>query len=454
MSKETRVVVTGVGGVTPLGPTRNKEGNNEFWRNLTAGKSAIADIKSLKGVGVFERIKGAEIHDWRLEDYLDSSKIDRKVFRRISELDKMIQFALAATKLSIDDSCLENLDEVGFYTGNAMQGIGVMEKLIMDTIQKYAVLFGEELISEISPFTGDSFDIRSFPNALKNVQGEMKAKLEELKREGIKDYKRINLFSLFKALPPTIFNFTNYAISGQIASFFKIHGPTLAVNSSCSAGSDAIGNAYNIIKNNDSDVMIAGGSDAPIAYSILSMCNKLKVISKNGVKPGDIDRDGFALGEGAGYIVLEELKHACKRNARIYSEIVAYSQSNDGYNMVALDPNGDFIKNSIYQTLKKANMSPSDIDYINPHGTSTKDCDSVESRIIQDVFGDSLEKIVVNPTKCFTGHLQAGAGAVEAIIINSIFENDFIPGTIEPTKKDGECVNYIPKSGLKKRINT
>ena len=452
MNGSRRVVVTGYGAVTPLGATINKKGENELWENLKNGKCAIKDV-SLQGVDVFNRIKGAEIENFDIANYLDISKLRAKDIERYRGLDKMIQFAVAGTKLCMDNTKLKNLEEVGFYTGNAMQGIQTIESITIEYVSKYAVLFAKDLISEMDVLRDGSINLDDFPNAVNNVMDVLSSRIKTFVKEGIKNYDGVNVFKMFKTIPPTIFNFINYAISGQVASHFQLHGPTLAVNSACSAGSDAIGNAYRVIKSGDSDVMISGGSEAPIAYSILAMFNRLKIMSKNGVKPGDIDRDGFALGEGAGYITLEELEHSKSRGAKIYSEVVAYSQSNDAMNMIALHPEGKYMKKTIHKALEEANLNVGDVDYINPHGTSTKECDPIESKIIKDVFGKNLENISVNPTKCLTGHFQAGAGAVEAVIINKIYETGFIPGTKTPINKDASCIDYVAEGGLEREIN-
>lgn len=451
MSK--RVVVTGIGAVTPLGSTRNKLGENEFWENIKSGKSAIKDIEGLKGISVYERRKGAEIQKWDISDYIDCSEIDKKKLRRIRELDRMVQYAFAATQLAINDAQLGNLDEVGFYTGNAMQGIQSMERMITEYMEKYALRFSELFLAEISPLVSSSSVIPTQDAVLEHIVKKMEGLRSELKGKGILNFDKIDIFSLFKRVPPTIFNFINYAVSGHTTQFFGMHGPSLAVNSACSAGSDAIGNAYNIIKSDDADVMIAGGTEAPIAYSILSMFNWLGIISQDGVKPGDINRDGFALGEGAGYIVLEELEHAKKRNARIYSELAAYSQTSDGYNMVELEPSGKQVEKMIRKILKRANLNSGDIDYLNPHGTCTPDCDLVESHVIKRVFQNNLANLLVGPTKGYTGHFQAGAGAVEAILVNLVMQKGFVPGVPEQANPDPNCVKYVSPGGIEKKIN-
>jgi len=453
---ERRVVVTGMGAVTPLGITRNKEGKNEFWENMIKGKKVIKNI-TLKGAAeVFDRIKGAEISGWNIGDYLEPNLADEKRIRKLQRFDKMIQYAIVATKLSLEDASLMDYsgkNEIGFYTGNAMQGIGAIEEMVVEQMKKYAVLFGEHLTSELSAFSDLSLE-NGNGSIIKNLEDILDSKVKKLKEKGIYDFDGISPFSLFKTIPPSIFNFVNYAISGQVSEFFKLNGPSLAVNSACAAGSDAIGNAYRVIKDDDANIIVAGGSEAPIAYSIISMFNNLKVMSKNGVKPGDKERDGFALGEGAGYLVLEELKHALSRKAKIYSELVGYSQTNDGYSMIMLEPEGKFVEVAIRKVIKKAGLTTGDIDYIKPHCTSTQECDSVESKILRRVFGSHLEEMIVHPVKCLTGHFQAGAGAVEAVLTNLIFEKDFIPGIPKQDNPDPQCLKYVPEKGMARKINT
>ncbi len=458
-----RVVVTGIGAVTPLGPTRNKSGRNEFWDNIVAGRSAISDIEQLKGLEVFDRIKGAEIKGWDITKYFNNSEVSDKLFKRKRGLfDKMIQFALAATKLTLTDGNLLESDRenIGFYTGNGMQGIGSIEEMMVEITMKYTVGFAQFLVLLLSDFdelmlsNGQKRDQAELADAFKKLKEVFQEEIRELEEKGILDFLKVTPYEIFKQIPPTIFNFLNYAICGHVTQMFEFHGPALAVNSACSSGSDAIGQAYRVIQDGDAEVVVAGGTEAPIAYSIISMFNRLKVMSKNGVKPGDKERDGFALGEGAGYLVLEDLDRALEREAKIYSELVAYSQTNDGYSMVQLEPSGRQVVKAINRALEKAGLSPQEIDYINPHATSTKECDLIESDILRGVFSDRINEIIVHPTKCLTGHFQAGAGAVEAILINLIFQNNFIPGIPNQDNPEPNFIFSIPDRGIAKQIRT
>ena len=467
-----RVVVTGIGAVTPLGASYNRNGRNEFWENMVAEKSAISVIEGLPGIANYHRILGAEIKNWNLEDYFSKEEIGgEKSYERILSLDKAIQFALAATKLALKDARLLNAsngnynskgigNNFGFYTGNGMQCIQSIEAQSADFAQKYALELGKEFLRQIRNFKsllleGTAQKKKECTGCIVLLEKIVDEELRNLSEsKNIHEFKVVEPYHIFKEMPATIFNYLNYAICGYVAQLFGLHGPTLAVNSACSSGNDAIIEGFKAILCDDVDVVIAGGTEAPIASPIVSMFNRLGVMSKTGVKPGDKKRDGFALGEGAGYLILEELEHAKSRVARIYSELVSYGQSNDAYHMLSLHPSGQYVMDAVRKALIKAEIKPEDVDYINPHTTSTKQCDEIESKIIRDVFGSNLENILIHPSKCMTGHFQAGAGAVEAVLINLIFQNNYIPGIPEAEDPDPECVKYVPQGGVKRKINT
>ncbi len=430
-----RVVITGLGAITPLGLTKNKNGENEFWENILDGNSSVKDINGLEGIGVFDRKKGAEIENFDITDYLEvRDEADKKKLNKIKNLDKAVQFATIATKLALEDSKInwEEGSDFGFYIGNGMQGIQTIEKITSRIVHQYACSFGRDLINSLSGINGDSNE---------DILEKLNERVGRLAEEDVYSYDE-SIFSIFKEMPPTIFNSLNYAISGQVSRYFNLHGPTLAFSTACSSGSDAIGQAYRSIKEGDADLIVAGGTEAPISHPVVSMFNALGVMSKNGVKPCDMDRDGFALGEGSGVLVMEELEHAKKRGAKIYSEFGGYGQTNDGYSMVSLLKSGEYVAKAIKKAMENAEISKEYIDYINPHSTSTQQCDIVETNALRRVFGDSLDGKIIHPTKHLTGHFQAGAGGVEAVLINEIMKRKEVPGFPKPENQDPNCFRY------------
>jgi 3-oxoacyl-[acyl-carrier-protein] synthase II len=248
--------------------------------------------------------------------------------------------------------------------------------------------------------------------------------------------------------------------SGQISIIFGAKGPNSAVATACATGSHSIGDAYEIIQRGDADAMIAGGTEAVITPLGIGGFNAMKALStrndepEKASRPFDIDRDGFVMGEGAGIVILESLESALDRGAKIYAEIVGYGMTADAYHITSPVPNGEGAARCMKMTLKDGGADPSEIDYINAHGTSTKYGDEIESKAIKTVFGEYAYKVAISSTKSMTGHLLGAAGGVEAVIVILSIYNGIIPPTINLDKPDPECdLDYVPYKSRKMAVN-
>ncbi len=389
-----RVVVTGMGCVSPFGV-----GVEILWENLKAGNSGVRYLTLDKEKHLVHI--GGQVPEF------DSSKyVDPKDARR---MDKFILCSVVAASLAIEDSKLdldkEDLTRIGVIAGSAAGGL--------ETIQKNHETMQVRGYHKCSPFM----------------------------------------------VPMMI---TNMA-AGKISIKFGLKGPSKSVVTACATGAHSIGDAYRTIQCNDADIMVAGGAEAGICDLGIGAFTSAKTLSKHNdepkkaSRPYDSDRDGFIMSEGAGILVLEEREHAIKRGAKIYAELVGYGQSSDAYDMVAPDPEGKGAILAMELALKDAGLNPSDIDYINAHGTSTHVGDIAESNAIAKLFKDKEEnkKLSVSSTKSMTGHMLGGAGSVEAIIAIKAMLDNIVPPTINLDNQDPEVANldYTPHKAKQKNIN-
>ena len=247
--------------------------------------------------------------------------------------------------------------------------------------------------------------------------------------------------------------------SSFVAIDHKAHGLNMCISSACASGNNAIGEAYLKIKYNIQDIMLSGASENAINKVIFKGFSAMRAIyTGNNINkasiPFDKDRQGFVIGEGSGILVLEELNHALKRNAKIYAEIVGYGSTCDAYHITSPDQNGTYALKAIQMALKDANINASDIDYINAHGTGTITNDKVEADIIKKIFEDNHKKTYVSSTKSMTGHMMSASGAVEAIICTKALQDGFIPATINIENIDETCdLNLVINKGIRKEIN-
>ena len=374
-ANKRRVVVTGLGVVSPVGI-----GVNTAWTNLVAGKSGISKITKFDTTAFASTIAG-EVKDFNAEDFISAKDARR--------MDTFIQYGLAAGIEAFKDSGIEvteeNAERIGVSIGSGIGGI----QLIEDT----DVLYKESGPRKISPFF----------------------------------------------IPGTIINM----ISGNLSIIFGLKGPNVAIVTACTTGTHSIGDASRMIEYGDADVMIAGGAESAITQLTVGGFAASRALSTRNddpataSRPWDKDRDGFVIGEGAGVMVLEEYEHAKKRGAKIYAELSGYGMSADAYHMTA--PNMDGPRRSMVNAMNNAGIDPSEIQFINAHGTSTPLGDANETNAIKAAFGEHAYKLLVNSTKSMTGHLLGGAGGLESVFTVLSIYNQVSPPTINIFNQDPEC---------------
>jgi len=386
-----RVVVTGIGLVSALGI-----GTNETWAALLRGQSGVTRITRFDISGYATQI-AAEVKGFDPLAFIEK--------RDVKKMDLFIQYALAAAQFAMDDSGLEittdNAPNIGVYIGSGIGGFITIER------EHEALLNGGP--RKVSPFF--------IPSAIINLA------------------------------------------SGQVSIRFGAKGPNSATCTACSASAHAIGDAYEIIKRCDADAMIAGGSEAAICPMSVGGFGQLRALSTRNddppraSRPFDKGRDGFIIGEGAGVLILEELEHATRRGARVYAEVVGYGMSSDAYHMTAPSEDGDGARRVMAMAIRKAGVAPSDVDYVNAHGTSTPYNDKLETLAIHNCFGDHAGKLAISSTKSMTGHLLGGAGGLEAGITALAVHNQVAPPTINLDDPDPECdLDYVPHHSRKMPI--
>ena len=386
-----RIAVTGLGLVTPLGST--VEAN---WTALREGKSGVGPIQRFDASAFPTRIAG-EILDFEAERY-----IDRK---EIKKMDLFIQYALAAASMAMDDSSLK-------VDGPAAEGVGVIIGVGLcgiETIEstKEALLSGGP--RKISPFF--------IPKVISNLA------------------------------------------AGHVAIRYGAKGVNWTPTSACASGTHAIGEAFHLIRRGIQDAVITGGAEAAITPLGVGGFSAMKALStrndepEQASRPFDKDRDGFVIGEGSGMLILEEREQALRRGARIYAEVIGYAANGDAYHMTAPSPDGEGAARCMRLALKDAGIAPTDIDYINAHGTSTEYNDANETTAIKSVFGEAAARLAVSSTKSMTGHLLGAAGAVEGVYSVLALHHGMIPPTINYQNPDPGCdLDYVPNQARKAEI--
>ncbi len=390
-----RVVITGLGALTPIG-----NDVDSFWQALLNGKSGAAPIKQFDS-SLFKTQFACELKDFNIEDHMD-----RKEARK---LDQFAQYALVSATQAVEDSKLlnsnPNKDRIGVVWGSGIGGI----KTFQDEAQNF--------------FAGDGTP-------------------------------RINPFFIPKMIADIA--------SGHISIKYGFRGPNYVTVSACASATNAIIDAFNLIRLGKSDAIITGGSEAAVNQMGIGGFNALKALStrndspETASRPFDVDRDGFVLGEGAGALILEELTHALNRGAKIYAEVAGGGMSGDAYHMTAPHPEGIGARNTMLAALEDAELEPTDIDYVNVHGTSTPLGDIAEIKAIESVFGEHSYKLNISSTKSMTGHLLGAAGAVEAIACVLSVQNDIVPPTINHFTDDPELnsnLNFTFHKAQKRVVN-
>ena len=385
-----RVVVTGLGCITPIG--NNVE---EFWKGIEEGKCGIDKITAFDTTDHKVSLAG-EVKNFNPEDYIDKKEVKR--------MDRFTQFAMVSAKEVMEDSKL-NVDEIdstrfGLIIGSGIGGI--------ITTSVGVTTLNEKGSNRVSPFF--------IPMAIGNMA------------------------------------------AGNISIAVGAKGQTFCLATACATGTDSIGEAFRMIRHGYQDVIMAGGSEAPIVPIAVASFANMKALTtatdKNRASiPFDKERSGFVMGEGCGLIMLEELEHAKKRGAKIYAEMVGYGASSDSYHITSPHPEGEGGARAMTYAIKDAGIEAKDITYINAHGTSTHLNDSGETNAVKIAFGDAAKSVMMSSTKGNTGHLLGGAGGIEAIACIKAIENSLVPPTINYQVPDEECdLDIVPNKPRKAEI--
>jgi 3-oxoacyl-[acyl-carrier-protein] synthase II len=402
-----RVVVTGMGMVTPLGHDLEST-----WNALQTGRSGVDKI-TLFDASTFPTQIAAEVRDFRLSKYIGQTE-------RWEEHCRNTQFALAAAKMAIEHSGLREGPPVDASRFGVYLGSGEGQQ-----------------------------DFPRFVDLLFRTTREGKVDTAQFTRHGLKELHPIREAEQEPGTP-----------AGHLASVFGARGPNANCLTACAASSQAIGEATEIIRRGDAEVMLSGGTHSMIHPFGVTGFNRLTALSQRNdapskaSRPFDRDRDGFILGEGAGMVVLEELEHAKARGARIYGELAGYGSTADAFRLTDTLEEGRGAIACIRQALNDAGVNPEDIDYINAHGTSTQVNDSIETLAIKRTFGETAYKVPISSTKSMMGHLIAAAGSVEAIVCLLAMRDGVIPPTINLDHPDPDCdLDYVPRESRRKAVD-
>ncbi len=396
-----RVVITGLGLVTPLGCEAK-----HVWPRLLAGESGLRQIQAFDVTDLPAKIAGTLPPGARTDGFFNADDyVLAKDRRRMGDF---IVYAMAAAQQAVEDAnwkpTAENeLERTGVLVGS---GIGGLVE-----IAEGANLLASGGPRKISPFF--------IPSALINLA------------------------------------------SGQISIKYGFKGPNHAVVTACSTGAHAIGDAARMIAFDDADVMVAGGAEATVCRLAIAGFSQARALSTNfndtptrASRPWDTDRDGFVMGEGAGVVVLEEYEHAKKRGAKIYAEVAGYGMSGDAHHITAPPEDGNGAFRAMQAALKRAQINPSDIDYINAHGTSTPLGDEIEVKAVKRLFGDHAYKLSMSSTKSSIGHLLGAAGSVEAIFSVMAINDNVCPPTLNlENPSDGCDLDFVPNQAKQRKVN-
>ncbi|MBI3922848.1 MAG: beta-ketoacyl-ACP synthase II [Armatimonadetes bacterium] len=389
---EEPIVITGMGVVSPVGNS-----TEEFWSALCQGQSGISPITLFDTTNYPTRFAG-EVKGFDPTDYMD-----RKESRR---MDRFVQFAVAAARMAVADARLiiddSNSDQVGVVIGSGIGGIRTLEDEHTQLLEK-----GPD---RVSPFL----------------------------------------------VPMLICDMA----AGHVSIVFGAKGPNTSVVTACASAAHSIGLASDMIRRGDADVVIAGGAEAGVTPIAVAGFCAMKALSRRNddparaSRPFDAERDGFVIAEGAGLVILESLSHARKRGAPIHAELAGYGMSGDACHMTAMDPKGDGALRAMRMALRRAHMDPTEVDYINAHGTSTLINDKTETLAIKNTFGDHARKLCISSTKSMTGHLLGASGGIEAVASILTIRDGVIPPTINYQTSDPECdLDYVPNTCRHRTVN-
>ncbi|MBZ5751934.1 beta-ketoacyl-ACP synthase II [Metabacillus rhizolycopersici] len=389
--EKRRVVVTGLGALSPIG-----NDVETTWKNAINGVSGVGPITRVNPDDFPAKV-AAELKDFDIEQYMDK-KDARK-------MDRFTQYAVVASLMAVKDANLEITDDnaprVGVWIGSGIGGMETFET-------QYRILL------EKGP-------------------------------------RRVSPFFVPMLIPDMA--------TGQVSIALGARGFNSCTVTACATGTNSIGDAYRVIERGEADVMVTGGTEAPLTEMSFAGFSANKALSTNpdpatASRPFDQGRDGFVMGEGAGIIVLEELEHALARGAKIYAEIVGYAATGDAYHITAPAPNGEGGARAMKQAVEGSGLNVTDIDYINAHGTSTPYNDKFETLAIKEVFGEHAKKLAISSTKSMTGHLLGAAGGVEAIFSVLAIKEGIIPPTINLQTPDPDCdLDYVPNEAREQDVN-
>jgi 3-oxoacyl-[acyl-carrier-protein] synthase II len=388
-----RVVVTGMGAVTPVG-----NDVATMWRSLIEGRSGAGPITKFDA-STFEVRFACEVKGFDALQYMDRKEAKRA--------DQFTQYAVAAAKQAMDDAGFGggtgyDPDNTGVIIGSGIGGLKIFE-------EQHDV-YRQRGPSKISPFF--------IPMFISDIA------------------------------------------AGIVSMQFGAKGPNYATVSACATSAHAIGDAFRTIQYGDADVMITGGAEATVTPMAVGGFANMKALSERNdspetaSRPFDLTRDGFVMGEGGAVMILEELEHAKRRGAKIYSEVIGYGATGDAYHLTAPAPHGEGAQRAMKRAMKDAGLNPEDVQYINAHGTSTPANDLNETAAIKAVFGEHAKSVHVSSTKSMTGHMLGAAGAVELVISTLAINNNLIPPTINYRTPDPECdLNYTPNKAVECKVD-
>jgi 3-oxoacyl-[acyl-carrier-protein] synthase II len=386
-----RVVITGMGTVNPLGSRVS-----EYWQNVLAGKSGIGPIRQFD-TSAFKVNFGGEVKDFNPEAYFDT--------RMARRLDRFTQFAMIAAMEAVQDSGMDFGREDPFRCGVILgSGIGGLNEF-----EEQHTVYMKDGPRRLSPFV----------------------------------------------IPKMIAN----SASGNVSIHFGLCGPNTAVSTACASAANAIGDALRTIQYGDADVMVTGGCEAAITPMGLGGFIASRALStrndspETASRPFDKDRDGFILSEGAGVLVLEEIEHARRRDARVYAEVLGVGCTADAHHITAPHPEGAGATRAMLLALRDAHVNPDEVQYVNAHGTSTPLGDEAETRALKNVFGEHARKLAVSSTKSMLGHLLGASGGVELIVTALSIRHSVIHGTINYQTPDPVCdLDYVPNAAREMRV--
>ena len=400
------MVVTGVGPVTPVGI-----GKEPFWESLVHGKSSFKRIAfPNRDIAEYRSHIGAPIEGFDLFQYIQRTKRSR-------HLGRTSQFAIAGTWFALKDAGIEfeiNAEDKGQYE---LKGI-------------------------------DSFQVGVILGVGVEAMELMEHYHERFMSKGMRGLSPFGLPNIYLS-----------AITSHVTEHFTLRGTSFAVSTACASATHAMINSFLQIQGGREDLMVTGGADACMTPYVFAGFDVLRAMStrndepQKACRPFDRERDGFVMGEGSGVLVLEELDHALRRGAHIYGEVIGFGMTADAHHLTEPDPEGRALGKAIRDALQMGDVHPEEIDYINPHGTSTQLNDKVETRVIRDVFEKQAYRVPMSSTKSITGHLMGAAGGVEAITTLLTIENGIIHPTLNYEFPDPDCdLDYVPNEARKKEV--